>query len=303
MAEQAEVLMADGEELPNEFLKPNRTPPEQNGDNDAPAETSEDQSTDEEKARARKMGWTPKDEFRGDPDKWRDAREFLERGDNMLPIMRERQGKLERRIEELESTLKEFGEYHKKVHKNAYEKALAEIKDEQRAAVEDGDIERFDAAEKKLEDLESSSPGDPPPASPGRTPPPGMPTPEMVKKWEADNSWYGKDKELSAYADAQGAYLREARPELEGQDWLNEITEEVQRRFPEKFQNERRQKPGPVDPGGDPASGSPSGKGKGYSDLPPSAKRQCDRFLKEGAIDSREEYAKEWFSQGIEVET
>jgi uncharacterized membrane protein YqaE (UPF0057 family) len=37
--------------------------------------------------KATKMGWTPKTEFRGDPDKWRPADEFVERGENMLPFV------------------------------------------------------------------------------------------------------------------------------------------------------------------------------------------------------------------------
>ena len=30
---------------------------------------------------AREMGWRPKEEWQGEPEKWRDAKEFVERGE------------------------------------------------------------------------------------------------------------------------------------------------------------------------------------------------------------------------------
>src|SRR5690606_35489735 len=39
-------------------------------------------------AQAKSMGWVPQDEWKGDPDKWTDAQEYVERGEQVLPILR-----------------------------------------------------------------------------------------------------------------------------------------------------------------------------------------------------------------------
>ena len=54
------------------------------------AVTSEHVDSDEDVARARRMGWIPKDEYGGKPDNWRSAKDFIERGENEMPILRER---------------------------------------------------------------------------------------------------------------------------------------------------------------------------------------------------------------------
>jgi hypothetical protein len=43
------------------------------------------------------MGWTAKEKFRGDPERWVDAATFVKNGEESLPILRERLRTLERR--------------------------------------------------------------------------------------------------------------------------------------------------------------------------------------------------------------
>ncbi len=51
-------------------------------------ENGEDAGTDEQViAQAKEMGWVPKEEYRGDQKNWRDAGEFVERGEHILPIV------------------------------------------------------------------------------------------------------------------------------------------------------------------------------------------------------------------------
>ena len=38
--------------------------------------------------KALEMGWVPQDKWTGDPDKWTDARSYVERGEQILPILR-----------------------------------------------------------------------------------------------------------------------------------------------------------------------------------------------------------------------
>jgi len=54
------------------------------------------EETAETKAKA--MGWSPKDEFRGDPDRWVDAETYVRRGEEFIPFLRANNKKLEEEL-------------------------------------------------------------------------------------------------------------------------------------------------------------------------------------------------------------
>jgi hypothetical protein len=62
-----------------------------------------EQAPPDTEVRARTMGWVPKEEYKGNPDNWRDANEFVRRGEEILPIVQERNRDLTRRLTELET--------------------------------------------------------------------------------------------------------------------------------------------------------------------------------------------------------
>ena len=115
---------------------------------------------------ARAMGWVPKEEFKGDTDKWKSAEDFVKDGYEILPILRERTKKLSTKFDEVtqklastESTLQKLTEHHKKVDQRAYDRAVAELKEQQRKAVENSDMAAYEAIdarkvyEDELEDI------------------------------------------------------------------------------------------------------------------------------------------------------
>ena len=70
---------------------------------------------------AKAMGWVPKDEFKGDESKWKDAESFVKDGYEILPILRERTKNLSEKFDNVtfelaqtKNTLKELAEHHKK---------------------------------------------------------------------------------------------------------------------------------------------------------------------------------------------
>ncbi len=75
-------------------------------------QTDKDRSSELE---ARRLGWVDKEEFKGDPDKWRPADEFLDRGRRILPIVQANERRLHRRVDELENLLKETRESTKEL--------------------------------------------------------------------------------------------------------------------------------------------------------------------------------------------
>lgn len=57
--------------------------------------------------RATEMGWAPKEKWRGNPDAWIDATAFIERGEQIMPILQANNRKSEARVQSLESQLAE----------------------------------------------------------------------------------------------------------------------------------------------------------------------------------------------------
>src|SRR5215469_11122131 len=97
---------------------------------DAPAEHV---PTDAERE-ARNLGWVGKDEFKGDPSKWRPAEEFLDRGKRILPIVLKDNERLQRNLDRVKDELKELRdstkqlvEFHTAAAKREYERGRREI--------------------------------------------------------------------------------------------------------------------------------------------------------------------------------
>ncbi len=163
-------------------------------------------------ARAREMGWKPLAEYRGPPGKWQPAADFIARGENILPIVRdqnrrltERVGKLEGEISGLRATaeeqlqiIKEQRELGRKADQRGYDRAMAEIKADQRKAVEAGDTVAYDQLVEKAEALASARPvpaAAAPAAEPARTTPP-VPSPATIAFISA-NPWFNSDPFLN----------------------------------------------------------------------------------------------------------
>ena len=119
----------------------------------------------EEKARA--QGWTDKDSFKGDPDRWVTAEAYVERADKIMPIMKATMGKYEKTIEsqtselktnkadiaELRETMRKLATVNQNVSETAYNRAMETIRAEQTKAINDGDGDAFARLEKDKDDL------------------------------------------------------------------------------------------------------------------------------------------------------
>ena len=53
--------------------------------------------------RAKDMGWAPREEWRGDPERWIDAEQFVHRGEEILPILRSTNRKLQDEVTALKN--------------------------------------------------------------------------------------------------------------------------------------------------------------------------------------------------------
>ena len=242
---------------------------------------------------ARRLGWKPKDEFKGDASQWRDWQDFLNEDLSNAPqlkatvkLLKRRLDQTDRRYKKLESTLDEAKEYFSKAEQRAYDRAVADIKAKQRAAVALADEDAYDEADEELKQLEKD-------AKAGKTAKAPEVDPEVTKtfrKWERDNDWYGTNEVMTAAADAiakkMGSY---SDNDMDPDEYLEELTARVKKEFPHKF--ELPKKRSAVEGVGE----TRATKGqKTFDHLPAEAKAQCDRFIAQGLIKDRAQYVKDY---------
>lgn len=192
--------------------------------------------------RARAQGWVPKEEFRGPADKWRNADEFVRRGEEELPILRERSRTLERKLADIE---RDHATRYQRLEKMTEVALTRQRQDLQaryeaamRDAVQSGDVQRYDALQQQRYeavtdfDKRTRAQIEEPAAQPGTMP---VHVQSAVERWTAQNTWFNTDPELN-YA-AQGVHVRlnREKPGLSIDENLAEVAKEMRRRFPEKF--------------------------------------------------------------------
>ena len=265
-------------------------------------EPSEGEVSQEIVDRARSMGWIPKDEFRGDESRWRPADEYVDRAENLMPILKSQLGKYEEKIGKYESeitNLKSSLDSQKKtteklvkmsdnIRQQEYERARREITKQQAQAVADGDVETWQTLEDKKEKLEK------PEVVAMEPPAPESQAPPAFHQWHQTNDWYAKDQDLTIFADAFGASLKQQNPNLAYEQVLAQVEAKVKSAFPQKFSNPNRSQPGAVD-GGAQRTATTQTNRKSYNNLPADAKAQCDAFIAQGVIPNREQYVKDYY--------
>ncbi|HUY05015.1 MAG TPA: hypothetical protein VMV33_17185 [Rhodocyclaceae bacterium] len=203
-------------------------------------------------ARARKHGWKPLAEFRGDPKVWRSAAEYLARGDEELPILRERLRTIEQRSERAEARARAAEKLQEEALavsrdvsarlRTADERALAKARRELEArrdeAIDAADREAVRAVDRELQELETTA------APPARQPPAAdvgaggagaTPHPDAVA-WGRRNPWFGEDSELRSVATGVHTRLLAAEPDLSLAQNLERVTAAMAAMFPDRVQ-------------------------------------------------------------------
>lgn len=247
--------------------------------------------------RARRLGWVPKDEFKGDPAKHRSADEFLERGTTILPILQRDNERLHGQVSALSVQLKETQEATKellaftsKSEERAYNRAKADIQAKIEAAAATADPIAVRAGMAELDALAA----DHKPAAPKtETAKPAVAADPIIQDWIAKEEWYSRDRTLNAYATDEFGKLERDHPGMSKAEMLIETKKRTMDKFPEKFGiNPARNGAAPV---AEPRGESQRRKtGKTYEDLPADAKKACDKFVKQIPGYTREKYVKDY---------
>jgi hypothetical protein len=249
--------------------------------------------------KARRLGWVPKEEFRGDPDKHRSAEEFLRRGEEILPILQrdnkrlhENFGKVEKELKETRETLQSFAEFTQKNAEREYKKSLRELEARLDAAIETADVTQARQLRKEIAELDGGPPAPKPKPEPvGEVDKPAV-DPE-VASWIEQNDWFNKSASLRTYAVEEFGELEKRYPGKSQTELLAEVKQRTVDRFPDKFGiNPKRENAAAV--ASPSAEGARRKAGKTYDDLPPEAKKACDKYVRTIPNYTRDKYVKDY---------
>lgn len=200
--------------------------------------TSTEIETDPYEQEARSQGWVPKEEYQGDPGKWRGSKEFVERGELFGKI-----DSLGKELKETKKALTMLQDHHTKVKETEYKRAVDELKALQKQHLEEGNSDGYIETTELLTELKAEQAvrkaQEDQPKNTGVDP--------RFVQWVNDNRWYNADQEMREYADTLGLGFASRNPNMDPEDVLKYVTSQVKSRFKDKFQNPNRNKPSTVE--------------------------------------------------------
>lgn len=280
------------------------------------------EATPEEIREAKSMGWSEKEHWRGNPDQWLDARAFLEKGRELMPVLRANNQELLRRNEALAAQLRETQEAVKAANaaiealeeareadvRAGVEAARADLKTQLAEASERGDHQQVAELTDKMTQLNTAQSeakerdaGQRRRASDKETTPQASPYKAEIDQWMREHPNYASDARRIALANVEAARIRQEKGLL-GRALLEAVYDEV-----EAILDRDRPAANRVGSSAGESRSSTRGTGRSYSDLPADAKAICDkqasRFV--GAnrayktnAEWQKAYAEKYFAQG-----
>ncbi|MEM8615315.1 MAG: hypothetical protein AAGF20_00115 [Pseudomonadota bacterium] len=241
-----------------------------------------DPAEDDSEAMAKRMGWAPKEKWRGPDHQWVDAKTFIERANPAM--LMERINKMERDHNQTVSNLERMNQValdKQKADLSAQRDALIEEYAGNPAAIRQIN-KNHDEAVGKLA-AQSEAPPQPP---------------EATRSWVQQHPQFNTDPVFQASAKAISQQLFGELGESADAAHFAELDRRLQTRFPEYYDQEK-----PAPQNGAPPAGARSmdgvkvggGKRSNYaSRLPAAAREQGKRFVKQGLFKDLEEYAKDY---------
>ena len=182
------------------------------------------------------QGWVPKEEWvagGGNPDEWRTAKEFVDRGELYKTIHTTK-----RDLKQTQAALTALQRHHQFVFEKAQKEALEELKREKRLAIRDEDFARLEAVEEEIEKTQEQQALERQVLIQEQQAAQINPHPEFVS-WANRNSWYTQNQEMREEADAFGLVYMQRNPGHNPQEVLNYVESKIKKTYPEKFQVRR----------------------------------------------------------------
>lgn len=225
---------------------------------------------------ARKQGWSPKEDWKGDPDKWVDAEQFL---DNTAAINKA----LRKQVKDHANQIDGVNRAAQKAIETARQKAIADARRELAQAAEEGNVEESLAAAERLAQASQQT---------------GEAT---ADKFKQKNPWFGQDTAATKWARAAAQVVADDGGSPSEQ--LEAAEQAVREKYPKLFDD------APGDSPSRPASKAPPAvqggqratqtapRAKTWASIPPSIQAQAEKaYISKGML-TRDEYAKTYFEE------
>lgn len=227
---------------------------------------------------AREIGWVPKEDFKGNPDKWTDAKTWVKLNHKI-------NNEHFTEIRNLKKTIDGMAKVHKSSVEAAYKRGIEEAQAARREAIKAGDVEEVEKIDQQIESMKQQV-----------TPEAGKLLPEVEKFITRHADWWDKDKVMTADAlDYKERYIR-ANPGATIDDVLDYVEAKIRKDYPEKFSKaasaaEDNNSPAAVEGSRPGNSGKPNpiAKIKAHIYADPDLKRVAKQFTESGYM-KEEEY-------------
>lgn len=220
---------------------------------------------------AERMGWTPQDRWKGDPEKWRPAHDYVRKTADI------NQG-LSTRLKGLEDELGRMSRTSAQITEQALASQRDRLENERKEAFEVGDHKAYEKADEALRVL------------PATVVEPSVPQ-ETKAFMERNASWFQKDQGATQYALSRAQFYTDQG--LPAAKQLESVESDMKRFFPELFPQEQRT-PAKAAPLNSPGARSAPVK-KGFATLPDDAKKVAMEYKDRGVIKDVEEYARIYY--------
>lgn len=171
-------------------------------------------------------GWKPKDNFSGDLEEFRSAKEWLERGELLDTIHSQN-----REVKALKETVDHLAHVSKKVEENTRARTIAELEARHRDAVEIGDVAVASQVAKDMVKVHSE-----PLMAPRQGQNLAPETEDFIKRHgEWFNQSTAEHAAMAAFAVRRESEIAQSRPGAPLKEILGLVEADVKRTFPHKF--------------------------------------------------------------------
>lgn len=265
-------MKANAEDIEDEQLPPNNP---DDGDDIGDAE-----------AQARRMGWKPEAEFKGDKSKWVDAASFVRQAEEDAPSLRKTVHQLQHTLSKTERGMQQIISHNlrmaKQERQRGYDEAMSNLDQRLDAAVSDGDTaaarkitnSKTELARQQAQDVAT-------PQEDG-----GADDAAALSDWKQDNAWYGADFKKTKFANEYEDFLAK-KGVKDLSERLRLTAEEVEREFSEGGEDDdtpppreqTRRAPAMMGRGGHRTSKSKPKFGT-YEALRPENRADCDSYVR-----------------------
>lgn len=238
---------------------------------------------------AKEMGWVSKEEFQGDEEKWVDAKTYIERGENIIPIMRAnnkrmRQDLLTRdkeiatlksSVENANKAIKALQKSYTESTKQQVEQAKKELREQLKQAREVGDVDAEFTIQDKLDDLKQAGKEEKEQQTPKEDEGQSL-NPEFIS-WNKDNPWFGdmtdtENRKRTRTLVRIGEDLRDEGDQTTGRAFMDKCMDILEKQEGKGTQRVVAKGASKVEGS---APGTRSTNGRAFDSLPKEAKDAC----------------------------